>query len=62
VNVAANAKAIGGGIGGAVSQIILWVLTGPIGWEIPGEVQIAISVLVTAAIVWAAPANVKAAD
>lgn len=54
-----NAKAIAGGIAVPVSQIVVWVLTGPLALEVPEEIQTAIAALVVALVVWLVPNKEK---
>lgn len=52
-----NMKAIGAGFGAAVATVLIWGLEAGFSFEFPGEVEAAITVIVTAAVTWIAPAN-----
>lgn len=49
-----TAASAGGGIGAAVAMIVLWMLESYAGVSMPGPVQAAATVVVTALVAWAA--------
>lgn len=50
-------KAVGGGVGAAISVIVVWALREFAGLEISGEVQASLAVICTALVVYLMPAN-----
>ena len=48
-----NPKIRNGAIGGAISVLVCWIITGPLGIEVPSEVLASIPVIVTAIIGYA---------
>jgi hypothetical protein len=50
-----SAKAIGAGIAVPFSEIVIWVLVGPLKIEIPTEIQTAIQAVIVGAVAWLVP-------
>jgi hypothetical protein len=50
-------KVQAGALGGAVGIIIAWILSGPVGLDVPAEVGAAISTVCSFALAWLIPAK-----